>query len=656
MIVFLHSFVCTDSPHQQRKCYVFDTVVMETRKQTSPCCMNDALSCYLIPQEGPTKSLQSPQPDYPECTTTPIQTTGTSEQSGMSQNRKGAERGITLLDKVAGSHRGEELPRSTSAEQQVQPPRATLTQHSKTDEAQTQQSVLKMQPASLAMPKAQPALATPKTEATTAEHLRRQRNEMKGNDADGRSQEAPLAATLKSLRLNRLEQDSKTAGKSTTRQTDPTRIKTNHRMYPNPKGPTQRKAGEPGNGNATVLKESKVSSKSSSSQMTSPGFCAEPFRSKAVHESPSTDLKVGKKYLSRPKRGLVLSKSAFADLSSPLMHSPRMNSAKTSPGSAPATSSLKTKTTFGLTMGGGSTPEAQEAPTAIPKEVKSSAVTSNLLSRGLTFDAGTKSPVEAVLFQEDVGKTGTRGSPGKAENKKPEIGRRKDVGNLSPNPLTACSLQSGRSRTVRDSASMTDISERFREQRDVGTQVDFHCSVLQKVTDASSLTSPDHQSNILTCVNKPSFHHVCKIDIELCSRTVLSSGARDDATSLPTCLRTASFQQKCERSLGTQRIEEVERNGGDPTQQETEIADKPQEVVWDKEGMTWEVYGASVDLDCLGVAIQAHLESKIKEQQKHISSLRRSICSNSNTKACKVKMKRRVGVFTCCGKASVVKD
>ncbi|AWO97259.1 putative GPI-anchored protein PB15E9.01c-like [Scophthalmus maximus] len=44
--------------------------------------------------------------------------------------------------------------------------------------------------------------------------------------------------------------------------------------------------------------------------------------------------------------------------------------------------------------------------------------------------------------------------------------------------------------------------------------------------------------------------------------------------------------------------------------------------------MTWEVYGASVDLESLGTAIQAHLESKIREQQKHISSLRKSICSD----------------------------
>lgn len=325
-----------------------------------------------------------------------------------------------------------------------------------------------------------------------------------------------------------------------------------------------------------------------------------------------------------------------------------------------ATSSLKTKTTFGLTMGGGSTPEAQEAQSAVPEDVKTSIATNNLLSRGLTFDASTKSPVqtETVLFQDDVGKTNdTDLSPGKEENEKPEICKCKGgIGNSSLNPFTAFSTHSGRSKTVKDSASMTDISERLYQQRDVGTQVDFNCLSLQMLTATSSLIgSPDHQSGIVTCVRKPSFHHVCKIDIELCSQTVIS-GAHDDASSLPTCLRTASFQQKSDHSLSIQKIEEAEKNGGGPTQQEAEIRDKPQEVVWDKQGMTWEVYGASVDLDCLGVAIQSHLESKINEQQKHISSLRRSICSNSNMKGCKVKMKRRVGVFTCCRKASMVKD
>ncbi|XP_058263197.1 uncharacterized protein LOC131364125 [Hemibagrus wyckioides] len=44
---------------------------------------------------------------------------------------------------------------------------------------------------------------------------------------------------------------------------------------------------------------------------------------------------------------------------------------------------------------------------------------------------------------------------------------------------------------------------------------------------------------------------------------------------------------------------------------ETRISVK--EVEWDAEGMTWEVYGAAVDPEELGLAIQRHLELQIKE-------------------------------------------
>lgn len=45
--------------------------------------------------------------------------------------------------------------------------------------------------------------------------------------------------------------------------------------------------------------------------------------------------------------------------------------------------------------------------------------------------------------------------------------------------------------------------------------------------------------------------------------------------------------------------------------------DEPvREVQWDEKGMTWEVYGASVDAEVLGIAIQKHLEKQIEEHGK----------------------------------------
>lgn len=53
------------------------------------------------------------------------------------------------------------------------------------------------------------------------------------------------------------------------------------------------------------------------------------------------------------------------------------------------------------------------------------------------------------------------------------------------------------------------------------------------------------------------------------------------------------------------------------------------EVKWDAEGMTWEVYGASVDPEELGLAIQKHLEIQIKETKGIAAKLSRQNTTTS---------------------------
>ncbi|XP_057585105.1 G protein-regulated inducer of neurite outgrowth 3 [Hippopotamus amphibius kiboko] len=59
------------------------------------------------------------------------------------------------------------------------------------------------------------------------------------------------------------------------------------------------------------------------------------------------------------------------------------------------------------------------------------------------------------------------------------------------------------------------------------------------------------------------------------------------------------------------------------------------DVVWDEQGMTWEVYGASLDPESLGIAIQNHLQRQIREHEKLIKSQssqsRRSISSDTSS-------------------------
>ncbi|KAM5159091.1 G protein-regulated inducer of neurite outgrowth 3 [Callospermophilus lateralis] len=59
------------------------------------------------------------------------------------------------------------------------------------------------------------------------------------------------------------------------------------------------------------------------------------------------------------------------------------------------------------------------------------------------------------------------------------------------------------------------------------------------------------------------------------------------------------------------------------------------DVVWDEQGMTWEVYGASLDPESLGIAIQNHLQRQIREHEKltktQSDQTRRSISSDTSS-------------------------
>ncbi|KAL7374864.1 hypothetical protein ABVT39_008305 [Epinephelus coioides] len=300
------------------------------------------------------------------------------------------------------------------------------------------------------------------------------------------------------------------------------------------------------------------------------------------------------------------------------------------------------------------------------------------------------------------------------EKKKQESSKQKDGrGNSSLPPSSPLhppphlSTHPERFKTVRETATMTDSSERLHlaegERKEVGVQVEMEVvehtasasSSLHKGAPSSSLiASPSCQSGSLTsptvpslcCVpaGQPPFQHVCKINIELRSQSVLPSVVTDRASSLPTSLRTYSFQQSPglmselrlgqnpDRDISAESIwedeeeeeeEEEEKVAREQNKEEEDGEErvetmKPQEVAWDKQGRTWEVYGASVDLESLGTAIQSHLESKIQEQEKYIRTLRKSICSDSNLRGYKMKKrkKKRGGILGCCRKAPAVAD
>lgn len=86
------------------------------------------------------------------------------------------------------------------------------------------------------------------------------------------------------------------------------------------------------------------------------------------------------------------------------------------------------------------------------------------------------------------------------------------------------------------------------------------------------------------------------------------------------------------------------------------------EVKWDAEGMTWEVYGASVDPEELGLAIQRHLELQIRETASHATKLSHqntNTFQQSGNRGCqrkRSKMMCSIRTPACCARTTTAVD
>ncbi|XP_056305511.1 G protein-regulated inducer of neurite outgrowth 3 [Danio aesculapii] len=139
--------------------------------------------------------------------------------------------------------------------------------------------------------------------------------------------------------------------------------------------------------------------------------------------------------------------------------------------------------------------------------------------------------------------------------------------------------------------------------------------------------------------------HVCQIEIELCSESPQTFGLNPpDVTISDATYQAEKTSIKC---LG--------KTGEVDGQKDKSAA--PQQIVWDEQGMTWEVYGAALDMESLGFAIQSHLQCKIREHERRIGTLRKSICLSEQSPGKGRTVKRKRNVFRslfagshCCSK------
>lgn len=133
---------------------------------------------------------------------------------------------------------------------------------------------------------------------------------------------------------------------------------------------------------------------------------------------------------------------------------------------------------------------------------------------------------------------------------------------------------------------------------------------------------------------------------------VVGAGTAANETNTKASALPSSFTSKKEiktEQLVDKSVAKSSKQGSKFDEKEDEKAAKPtkksvHDVVWDEQGMTWEVYGASLDPESLGFAIQSHLQCKIKEHEKKIiaqTTLRKSISGAASDSPLGRKSKRR---------------
>lgn len=252
----------------------------------------------------------------------------------------------------------------------------------------------------------------------------------------------------------------------------------------------------------------------------------------------------------------------------------------------------------------------------------------------------------------------------KVEKKKKQVSRNKRNGLRKSSSSFCClppsSTRSPASRMVREAATMTELCERTRpgpgEQKDVGVQVEVNKrsastspSLHQGGPNSSLIGSPSCQSP--NCI--PPLKRVCEINMDLCRQT-------SPPNVVPTCLGACSLQQSpaplSKQDVDAKSIPDDgdKRRRGKKEDSGCKVKmEKPQEVAWDEQGTTWEVYGASVEPESLGKAIQSHVASKVREQEDNTRTRRMAVRSTSSRRRVQ---KKRGHFLCCCVKKSSVSD
>ncbi|NWV13364.1 GRIN1 protein, partial [Ptilonorhynchus violaceus] len=222
----------------------------------------------------------------------------------------------------------------------------------------------------------------------------------------------------------------------------------------------------------------------------------------------------------------------------------------------------------------------------------------------------TSAPAKHVAFVEPATGTGTAELPSQEQ---PQGATGTSLGAASQTKSTwdvgaGSSQQPQTAKQLCESYSFEVIPPQDAGTQDMGTQVDSRASL---VSVALSPMSPPCGAAAFTFPKR-----------EMGSAVPHLEPSKKDAemqVSMPVETRSVATGPMTPVAKSPQTsYPEVQVKGTVPEVVEEEAPEPIREVSWDEKGMTWEVYGASMEVEVLGMAIQKHLEKQIEEHERQV--------------------------------------
>ncbi|NXG07934.1 GRIN1 protein, partial [Sakesphorus luctuosus] len=235
-------------------------------------------------------------------------------------------------------------------------------------------------------------------------------------------------------------------------------------------------------------------------------------------------------------------------------------------------------------------------------------------------------PVKHVAFVESAAGTVTAELPSQEQPQDPPS--TSTVGSGGPSETELSSTTLGQGKAERSSTQGADAGSSQQPQtakqlcesysfevtppqdagtQDMGTQVDSRASLVSVALSpmsppggAAAFTFPKREMGSVAPRLEPS-----KKDAEM--QVSMPVEMRSVATGPMTPVAKSPQTSYPEVQVKGTVVEVVE-----------EAPEPIREVSWDEKGMTWEVYGASMEVEVLGMAIQKHLEKQIEEHGRQV--------------------------------------